>query len=1090
MVPCLVAAMRLFKHSHSARSDKSWIVAALVLALGASMAVAGEPSPPKVDFNHDIQPIFSKRCYSCHGPESAEGSLRLDRKADALRGGNSGPAFKPGQSSESRIISFVTGENEDEMVMPPEGERLSTTEVALIRSWIDQGAIWPDEPQGVKRGSDHWAFQPIQQPPLPKVSDSAWLRNPIDAFVLAKLDAQGIKPSPEADPATLCRRLYLDLTGLPPSPADVDEFVRAYSSAAGAREAAYNALVDKILASPHYGERQARHWLDLARYADSDGYEKDTGRPFAWRYRHWVIDAFNRDLSFADFTRQQLAGDLLPEGDVEQLVATGFHRNTLTNREGGVDQEEFRVAATVDRVNTTGSVWLGLTVGCAQCHTHKYDPIAQREYYGLFAFLNSLREVDVPAPLPEQVAAYVQAQAKFEATHAPLVAELKKYEETQLAASAAKWEQSLDKSSQTTWTTVQPATLNATIKLTLKPQGDGVVMAVGDRGDISLFTITAPTELKRITALRVEALTSPDLPKRGPGRAYNGNFVLSEVTLTVISPAAKDAADTKDADKKPVEKKIPLRYAAADFEQPRFGAAQAIDGDVKTGWAVGAQVGRDHALVVEAKEPVDVPPGSTIKITLDHQYRGEHILGRFRLALTDAATPVGTEQIQGGITAALAVLPEKRSEAQRKLLLDYYRPLDAEWVKLSKAVAEHAKKAPADPGLANKAQTLDELPTPRKTNILVKGDFLRPGAAVEPHVLEVLHPLKPRDNKKPDRLDLADWLLDPANPLTARVVVNRFWEQHFGRGLVATSSDFGTQGEKPSHPELLDWLAMQFMQGSGGKKSEVGGQRSDNYEPTASSLPSPASPWSMKALHKLIVTSATYRQSSATRPDLADRDAYNILLARQRRLRVEAEIVRDVSLAASGLLNEAVGGPSVRPRQPEGVSELTYAGSAKWVESKGAERHRRGLYTWFQRTSPYPMLMTFDAPDSNVACLRRERSNTPLQALTLLNDPVFFECAQALGRRIVKEAPSANLDDRLTHAFRLCLSRSPSEAEAAGVKELYNAQLAFCTSDAKAAENLVGKELPQPGGVAVPELAAWVIVGRTLMNLDEFITRE
>jgi Protein of unknown function (DUF1553)/Protein of unknown function (DUF1549)/Planctomycete cytochrome C len=843
-----------------------------------------------IDFDRDIRPIFSRSCYSCHGPDKAENGLRLDRKTDAARGGDSGPAFLPGKSGESRLIGYVTGVNDDEIIMPPEGQRLSRDEIGRLRAWIDQGATWPAG-SDAKRGSDHWSFQPLKHVEPPAVKHGDWVRNGIDAFVLAKLEQLGLSPSPEADRATLIRRLSMDLLGLPPSPGEVADFV------ADTRPDAYERLVERLLASPHYGERWGRHWLDLARYADSDGYEKDSPRPYAWRYRQWVIDALNRDMPFDQFTIEQLAGDLLPDATTEQRVATGFHRNTLLNKEGGADQEEFRVAATIDRVNTTGTVWLGLTIGCAQCHSHKYDPISQREFYGMYAFFNSLQDVDIAAPLPEQMAAYRRAKRAFNAEHAPLTEAVARFEHERMPASQAAWERA--------------------------------------------------------------QLAGPIVP-----------------------------------------------------------------------WNVFA--------------------------------------------------------------LAAAVPDRERTPRMRAAMAELYGKLDPDLLKLKRAVAEHRKRAPVDPSQTVKAQTLAELHKPRPTHLLLRGDFLRPGEEVTAHTPEVLHPLHPR-GARPDRLDLARWLVDPANPLTARVTVNRIWQRYFGRGLVATSNDMGTQGERPSHPELLDWLAGELV----------------------------ARSWSLKAMHRLIVGSATYRQSSRTTPDLLERDPYNTLLARQSRVRVDAEVVRDLALAASGLLNPKVGGPSVRPQQPSGVAELGYAGSVKWKTSNGADRYRRGMYTFFQRTVPYPMLMTFDAPDSNATCTRRERSNTPLQALTLLNDPVFVECAQALARRIVRDvaphgndtvtadvatanaagtgevltdAPkvdttTADIERRVRYAFALCLAREPSAAELADMRQLYQSQLALCRDDPKAAAQLIGAQT-RPTGVEPAELAAWVVMGRTLLNLDEFITRE
>jgi len=781
-----------------------------IILLHAPLAAA-EPALPSavarnIDFQRDIQPILSQHCVNCHGAQKQRGGVRLDNNAAAMKGGNSGPILKPGDAAGSRLLVVAAGLDAD-MRMPPEPKPALTREqVAILRTWIDQGANWPQTTTaGAQQSkSGHWAFQPVRRPTPPTVKQPSWVRNDIDRFILARLEKEGIASSPEADRSALLRRLSLDLLGLPPPLEEVERFLN--DTQAGA----YERLVDRLLASPHYGERWARHWLDLARYADSDGYEKDTGRPFAWRYRHWVIDALNRDVPYDQLTLEQLAGDLLPGSATEQKVATGFHRNTLTNKEGGVDQEQFRVEQVIDRVNTTAKVFMGLTIGCAQCHDHKYDPFTHREYYQLFAFFNSDVEVNLPAPLPHQVAAEETARQGHQ---------------------------------------------------------------------------------KKLTELQA---------------------------------------------------------ALAEYQK----------------------------------------------------------------------TPKPQE--------------EKKKE-------------------LAKAIADHQKKAPT----GSLAQTL-ALGKGRKTHILIRGDFLRPGIEVQADTPGVLPPLK-RGSDPVNRLDLARWIVDPANPLTARVLANWVWHKYFGRGLVATLEDFGTQGEKPSHPELLDWLADEAVHQK----------------------------WSLKSLHRLIVTSAAYRQSSQVRPDLAQRDPQNVLLARQSRQRLEAETLRDASLAASGLLTRTIGGPSVRPPQPPGISELTYAGSAKWVESTGADRFRRGLYIWFQRTSPYPMLMTFDAPDSNVCCVRRERSNTPLQALTLLNDTTFVECAQALGRRLAEE--KSGVSERLTLAFHLCLARSPGGAESSRLARLYEDLYRLCQARPQEAARLAGK---MPPGQDPAETAAWVAVARVLLNLDEFVTRE
>jgi hypothetical protein len=749
-----------------------WLCVTTILA--EETRIATEKLPPAlaqpVDFVKEVQPLLAKACYACHGRDAQESGLRLDVKKLAMIGADSGPVIVPGRSADSRLIHAIAGLDETLGRMPPEGEGepLTSEQIALLRAWIDGGAVWPDEVAGKEEtiASKHWSFQPIAHPAPPSVQNTGWVRNPIDAFVLEKLEHEKVQPAPEANRATLLRRVYLDLIGLPPTPQESAEFL------ADSRADAYERVVDRLLESPHFGERWGRYWLDAARYADSDGYEKDYGRPFAWRYRDWVIDAVNRDLPWDLFTVQQLAGDLLsnqdPEHDSAAKIATGFHRNTLTNREGGVDGEEDRVKRTIDRTNTTGAVWLGLTVGCANCHTHKYDPLSQREYFGLYAFFNDIDEDD--------------------------------------------------------------------------------------------------------------ASISPD--------------------------------------------------------------------------------------------------------QLKEQY-----------------------------------------------------------------------------------QAVKATSTPRETYVHVRGDFLTKGPVVQPHTPEVLPPLVPR-GARPDRLDLARWLVAPANPLTARVMVNRMWQGHFGRGLTFTGDDFGTQGEPPSHPALLDWLATKLQSES----------------------------WQLKPLHRLIVTSATYRQSAVARPELVDRDPYNTWLARQNRLRVEAEIVRDLTLSAAGLLELGVGGPSIRPPQPAGISDFTYAGSAKWVESKGPDRYRRGMYIWFQRTSPYPMLMTFDASEANLTCTRRERSNTPLQALALLNDTVFVECAQSLALRIAEAWPAQDVPKsemrsaRVREAFRLCLSREPSPTELSALVDLYNQSVPFARKDSAAAAQTVGSRVPP--NTDLPETAGCVAVARAVLNLDEFLTRE
>jgi len=909
-----------------------------------------------------------------------------------------------------------------------------------------------------RKGREHWAFQAIRNPPVPQVRDRDWVRNPIDAFILARLEKESVKPSAAARRATLLRRVYLDLIGLPPGPAEVDAFL------SDKRADAYEQLVDRLLASPHYGERWGRHWLDMARYADSDGFEQDRVRPYAWRWREWVIDALNADLPFDQFSVEQLAGDLLPGASIDQRVATGFHRNTLINREGGIDGEEDRVKRTVDRTNTLGEVWLGMTVGCTQCHDHKYDPLAQSEYYGLYAFFNNLEEPDIPAPDPEEFKAYTLAKAEFDKEHAPYLERVSAYEKSKLPATIAAWDESIDEAVPT-WVVLEPTKLASAQGSTLTRQEDASVFVTGENDRSDVYTFVAETELTSITAFRLEVIADERLPGNGPGRASNGNFVLTSFRVTAAPATPANAGSSIPAAAGPVgasaqPEAFALQHPHADFSQVNRPVAAAVGDDPTNGWAIHPRVGMPHAALFETRDDIGFEGGTRLRIELHHALHHDHNIGRFRISASTLRRPVRPD-----IVDVLRLPEEERSDKQRAVVTEFYRTLDPEFNALTAAAAEHAKEAPKNPGEKTKAQAVAERLEPRGTQVHIRGDFLHKGDEVEPHAPTILPPVVSRDECA-DRLDLARWLFTPEHPLTARVLVNRLWQQYFGRGIVATDNDFGTQGDPPSHPGLLDWLATRFREGG----------------------------WSLKALHRLIVTSATYRQSSDGLLELVERDPLNTWLAHQNRLRVEAEVIRDLSLAASGLLCCKVGGPSVRPPQPAGVAELGFNDQVGWKTSTGADIYRRGVYTHFQRTVPYPMLLAFDAPNSNTSCTRRERSNTPLQALTLWNDPVFFDMAQALGRRIIEEAPrmadrQVQVTERIRYAFRLCLGRHPDAAEAASVRKFYASQLAQFETDEESAGAAIG-DRPGPDGATAAELAAWVIVGRTILNMDEFITRE
>ncbi len=862
-----------------------------ITAIGTLAASATALVGAPVDYVKEIQPLLAQNCYQCHGASQPKHGLRLDTAAFALKGGQTGPAIRPGKSSDSLLVQVISGTHKDITRMPYKKPPLSAAQITLVRRWIDEGAKAPANE--VPGSRVHWAFIAPKRPAVPSVQYSVtsvqsakarpdaklntenWMLNtspsahPIDAFIHARLAKEKLAPSPEADRVTLIRRLSLDLLGLPPKPADVDAFVSDTSPEA------YEKLVERLLASPHYGERWGRWWLDVARYADSNGYSIDAPRSI-WRYRDWVIAALNRDLPFDQFTIEQIAGDMLPGATMEQKVATGFHRNTQINQEGGIDKEQFRIESVVDRVATTGYAWLGLTIACANCHDHKFDPISQKEYFGLYAMLNNQDEPDLP--------------------------------------------------------------------------------------------LTSPDDSKRVA----------DIEARVAG--YIGDLFKKEADIVARE----------------------LKWEASMTPEQRQAMPQL--------W----------------REIFDMPPA-------------------------------------------------QRTDAQKLVMVTSFVENAAE----NKTHQATIKKFRAEKPKADTTMVMREAAKPRRTYLQIKGDFTRDGGDVKAHFPSALHAFKGAADREPNRLDLAQWLVDDANPLTARVVVNRVWQQYFGKGLVDTENDFGTQGALPTHPELLDWLAVAFQKPSG---SSRGNEASSEKAVKQSLLTSAATqPWSLKGLHRLIVTSAIYRQSSAVRADLLRVDANNKLLARQNRLRLDAEIVRDVGLTVSGLLTPTLGGPSVYPPIPENAMAL---GQRKqpWPTSTGPDRYRRGLYTFFYRATPPPSMNVFDSPDGYSTCTRRIRSNTPLQALALLNDTAFVEFAEGLATRVLKEVP-ANDSARLDHAFRLCLARKPSAGEATRLGDLLKVELAAVT-DAEA------KAVKTPVGVEPKQFAVWMTVARVLLNLDETITRE
>jgi len=1012
------------------------ILASILLIPVASKARTAEP----VDFVRQVKPILQVHCISCHGPEEIEAGLRLDFGVLLQRGGDRGAAIVPGKPEASLLFQTLIGKGKVPR-MPFELPKLPDGKVETIRLWIEQGAKIPesDRPSADGTRSQHWAFQPIERAAYPQVKQSDWPRNGIDWFVLARLEAEGLAPSPEADRSTLIRRLYLDLHGVLPSPQDVAAF------RADDEPGAYERLVDRLLASPRYGERWGRHWLDIARYADSNGFTIDGPRSI-WPYRDWVIRALNSDLPFDQFATEQLAGDLLPDATRDQIVATGFHRNTLINQEGGTDQEQFRVESIVDRVNTTGAAFFGITIGCAQCHVHKYDPFTQREYYELFAIFNNCDEPNIPLPSEHQAA----EQERVRTGLAQVQKQLKEHDAAR-AAGQPDWEKEYAALPHAMWTPLKPvefvskagAVINALDESTLIVGGNGNIPAQ------DVYTVTAESPVEVITAIRLEVLTNSGLPKNGPGHAEDGNFVLSEFEFSI--PSTDDGGEPTT---------IPLTSGTTEWQQDGYSVGLAIDGNQKSGWAIGGvkagsmNVNREAIFIL--KKPLK-GAGTRLQIRLHHNHNvNKSLIGCFRISVTGQSTQQPLVPI--GLQTVLDVAPDKRDDAQKVLLVAAYgasdtsrKPLEERLTRLKADESELKAAIPTTMALR------ERISNPRETSIHIRGNFLDKGAKVAPRVPAVL-PQLPETESPTNRLDFARWLFSPEHPLTARVTVNRFWQRYFGIGIVATEDDFGTQGSPPTHPQLLDWLASEFIRQA----------------------------WGMKSIHRLIVTSATWRQSSQLTRELRRRDPRNRLLARQSRVRLEAEGIRDVALSASGLLSQKMLGPGVYPPQPKGIYVVTQV-SKQWPESQGDDRYRRAMYTYFWRSSPYPMLPTFDAPDANGTCTRRSRSNTPLQALTLANDASFVELARAFSDRILREASEYD-EARLTYAFESALARSPSPREREILLAYVAAQHAYFTSDGEAAKSIASSKRPEPIGAATS--AAWTALARVLMNVDEFITRE
>jgi hypothetical protein len=942
-----------------------------ILAASSAITHAADPTP---DYTRQIRPLLAERCFGCHGadPKTRKAGLRLDDATGATSKLESGSrAISPGKPDASELIARIATDDEFTRMPPPEsGKALSADEQNLLKQWIAGGAPY----------QRHWAFDAPQRPALPeKLSNPQWVRHPIDRFVLARLDRERLQPAPEADRYTIVRRLSLDLTGLPTTIEEVDHFVSDTSPRA------YENLVDRLLDSTAYGERWARVWLDLARYADSAGYAQDPARTI-WRYRDWVIQALNANLPFDEFTIQQIAGDMLPNPTENQLLATAFHRNTMTNSEGGTDDEEFRNAAVVDRVDTTLQVWMGFTMGCARCHTHKYDPVSQEEYFRFFAILNNTEDADRGNESP---------------TLLTMTAELTK-RKSMLQANIVQLEKELKKEAETQQ--------------------------------------TAPTK------------RSGPLPVRFIRIELPGKKVFLSLAEVEVLVGEKNVARTGTATQISVDYNGPAKLAIDGNTSGEFAEAKST-----THTAVGdnpwweVDLGKSQNVDrVQIWNRTDSEVGSRLKnfrvIALDEKRRP--------LWVTTVVAPPNPS-----VSLALPKKSEDLTAKQQAELVAYANANSPERSVAQKRLAALKKQLAGIKGVPTPIMRELQGDKRRTTRIQLRGNFKVTSDVVEPGVPGAFHPLP--EGAAANRLTMARWLVDDKNPLTARVVVNRHWEQLFGVGIVETSEDFGTQGELPSHPELLDYLAVELMENG----------------------------WDIKQLIREIVSSATYRQSSRTTPQLSDRDPHNRLLAHGPRFRLSAEMIRDQSLAVSGLLSCKMYGPSVRPPRPNLGLRAAFGGSTDWKPSPGEDRFRRGLYTSWRRTTPYPSMATFDAPSREVCTIRRIRTNTPLQALVTLNDPAFVEAAQALARRMVTSG-GETVRDRAFYGFRLSLARSPRDAELDLLEKLYEKSLARFDKEREQATLLATIPLgPLPKGMDAAELAAWTVVGNVLMNLDEFVAR-
>jgi hypothetical protein len=1165
---------------------------AFLLTLFALPSLASEPS---VHFSRQIRPILAANCFTCHGPDEAnrKAKMRLDTKEGAFSVIDGKTIIKPGDSANSEMYKHISSTDPDEHMPPPKsGKKLTPEQIGLIKSWIDEGAPW----------ESHWAFQKPVRPPLPKVQNTSWPKNEIDYFILKKLEDKHLSPSPRADKATLARRATLDLTGLPPSVDELDAFLADDTSGS------YDKLVNRLMSSSRYGEQMGRYWLDAARYADSHGYHIDAPR-MVWKYREWVINALNKNEPFDQFTIEQIAGDMLPHPTLQQKVATGFNRCNMTTGEGGAIEAEYRVKYAVDRVETVGTVWLGLTIGCAQCHSHKFDPIAQKEFYEFSAFFNSIAEPaldgNAPAPPPFIKVPSDKQAAAVEAFHKKIdsLKERLNGPNESLDCEQAAWEKDWTSKLRTGFSVLKPIEMKSRGGATFVTKDDGSVLVNGKDPDTDTYEVILRVPPGQLGAIRLEAIRDDSLPKKSAARSSNGNFVLTE-----FQAEASPIADPS--------RREPVQFIAAqaDYEQDGFPISNAIDGEEDTGWAVeGHNKHENRSAIFLAAQPFGYAGGTELRVKLGfNSHFPKHSIGRFRLSVAPATdglrylTPdhYSAWQLAGAFPAASGreaftteFGPEKRldltqsfldgkvqwranpdlkdgapnalpggensatylyrairvahphqavfsfgsddgikawlngklildhdvqrgaapdqekvtvdlaggenqlllkivnysagagfyfkpstgaadsltppiarilafsngefSDSQKEELKQFYRQnFSPGWKDLSAQLARQEADLKSLEAKIPVTMISKELDKPRDTFLLVRGQYDKHGEQVYPNTPAVLPPLPATDHT--NRLTLAKWLVSTNNPLTARVTVNRFWQHYFGTGLVKTTGDFGTQGEAPSHPELLDWLAVEFME----------------------------SGWDMKHIQKLIVSSAAYQQSSRLTPELLEADPENRLLSRGPRFRMDAEMIRDSALKMAGLLVEKFGGPSVKPYQPAGLwTEVSYGFKEDYKADTGEGLYRRSMYTYWKRQSPPPGMIAFDAPSREVCTVRRQRTNTPLQALELMNDPQYIEASRGFARRMMLEAGS-DPADRISFAYRYATARKPSETEIHVLRDIYDRQLKdFQTKPAAALKYLGIGDSPLDPNLDPCQWAAWTSVASVILNLDATVTK-